>query len=169
MSATDRSETRRLDDVAGTLVLVGAGKMGAALLEGWLALGLDPAKLVVIEPQPSREFLARAATGVRLNPQSRDLHATAVVVAVKPQIAAEVMPRLATLIDPRTVVVSIMAGRTLAFLEAALPGQAAIVRAMPNLPAAVGQGITAAIANGRTTPQQRDLAHQLLGATGAVE
>src|SRR5215813_6779930 len=112
MSATDRSETRRLDDVAGTLVLVGAGKMGAALLEGWLALGLDPAKLVVIEPQPSRELLAQAARGVRLNPQSRG-HAAAIVVAVKPQIAAEVMPALTTLIDAGTVVVSIMAGRTL--------------------------------------------------------
>jgi pyrroline-5-carboxylate reductase len=171
MSATaqDRPAARRLDDVAGTLVLVGAGKMGAAMLEGWLALGLDPTKLVVIEPQPSRELLAQSARGVRLNPPSRDLHAAAIVVAVKPQIAAEAMPALVSLIDAGTVVVSIMAGRTLAFLEGALPGHTAIVRAMPNLPAAVGRGITAAIANPQTAPNQQQLADRLLGATGAVE
>jgi pyrroline-5-carboxylate reductase len=90
------------------------------------------------------------------------------VIAVKPQVAREAVPGLAALAGPRTVVVSIMAGRTLDFLEAALP-DAAIVRAMPNTPAAIGRGITVAVGNRRVTTAARKLAHALLAATGAVE
>ena len=108
-------------DLAGPLVLVGAGKMGSALLEGWLALGLDPTKILVIEPHPSAEVAAHAARGLRLNPDLRGLKTAAIVIAVKPQIAAEVVPALSTLIGDKTVTISIMAGRTLATLEKALP------------------------------------------------
>src|SRR5262249_6526919 len=97
------------------------------------------------------------------------LRAAAIVVAVKPQVAGEIVPRLGSLIDTTTIVVSIMAGRTLAFLEHALPAGTAIVRAMPNTPAAVGRGITVAVANQFAVGSQRDLADRLLGATGAVE
>ena len=91
------------------------------------------------------------------------------VIAVKPQTAPEALPPLApTLVDRDTVVVSIMAGRTLGFLEALLP-RAAIVRAMPNTPAAIGRGITVAVGNRHVSASQRRLADGLLAATGSVE
>lgn len=157
-----------LASIPGVLVLVGAGKMGGAMLDGWLARKLPPKKIVVIEPQPSKAIKALARRGVRINPKGDVGRVAALVIAVKPQTAPDALPLLAALIDARTVVVSIMAGRTLAFLEKHLPG-AAIVRAMPNTPAAIGRGITVAVGNRRVTPSARKLAHGLLAATGAVE
>jgi len=157
-----------LASIPGTLVLVGAGKMGAAMLDGWLALKLPPKKVVVIEPQPSKPIKALARKGVRINPKGPIHNVAALVIAVKPQVAPDTIPALAALVGPKTVVVSIMAGRTLAFLERALPG-AAIVRAMPNTPAAIGRGITVAVANAPVRAPARKLAHALLAATGAVE
>jgi pyrroline-5-carboxylate reductase len=159
-----------LRDFAGSLVLVGAGKMGSAMLEGWLRLGLEPARVAIIEPQPSREIAEFAARGLRLNPAMNVVgEPNAVVIAVKPQNAAEIMPWLAQAVGGSTMVLSIMAGKTLDFLADALPGDTAIVRSMPNMPAAIGRGITVAVPNQRVTRAQRDLAHKLLVATGAVE
>jgi pyrroline-5-carboxylate reductase len=159
-----------LGDFAGTIVLVGAGKMGAAMLDGWIGLGLDPARVAVIEPQPSPTIAALAARGLKLNPNRQAVRDPAVVViAVKPQVAAEVVPALAPLVGSSSAVVSIMAGQTLASLERALPGGTAIIRTMPNTPAAIGRGITVAVANARVAPHQRDLAHRLLAAIGTVE
>jgi pyrroline-5-carboxylate reductase len=158
-----------LADFSGNILLVGAGKMGSALLEGWLALGLDAGKIAVIEPQPASEITALTARGLRLNPARGALgEISAVVVAVKPQTASEAMPMLAPFLGQSTAVVSIMAGRTLRFLEEALPG-AALVRTMPNLPAAIGRGITVAVPNARVAPAQRALVHTLLSAVGTVE
>jgi pyrroline-5-carboxylate reductase len=158
-----------LHDFAGAIVLVGAGKMGAAMLDGWIGLGLDPAHVAVIEPQPSPAIAALAARGLKLNPDRQVVRDPAVVViAVKPQVAAEVVPALAPLVGRSSAVVSIMAGQTLASLERALPGTA-IIRTMPNTPAAIGRGITVAVANARVAPHQRDLAHRLLAAIGTVE
>jgi pyrroline-5-carboxylate reductase len=158
-----------LADFSGTLLLVGAGKMGGAMLEGWLALGLAADKIAVLEPQPTSDIAALAGHGLRLNPAPRDIgEAAAIVVAVKPQTAPEAMPALAPFVGGSTVTVSIMAGRTLRFLEGALP-RAALVRAMPNTPAAIGRGITVAVANARVSPPQRELVHALLSAVGAVE
>lgn len=159
-----------LGDLSGTLVLVGAGKMGGAMLDGWLGLGLDPAQVLVIEPQPSAAIAALARNGMRLVPAAEPVRdAAAVVIAIKPQSATAVVPGLAPLIGPSTVVLSIMAGRTLAGLERALPAGSAVVRTMPNLPASIGRGITVAVANARVTPLQRDLADRLLAATGRAE
>ncbi|MEA2952387.1 MAG: pyrroline-5-carboxylate reductase [Alphaproteobacteria bacterium] len=163
------SLSQRTFKFSGQILLVGAGKMGGALLESWLGLGLDPKNVAVIEPHPSNDIKAMAARGLRLNPSRNEIGtAGAMVIALKPQVAAEAAPKLAAMLGPSTLVVSIMAGKTLGFLERALPN-AAIVRAMPNTPAAIGRGITVAVPNGRVTPTQRDLAHQLLAATGAVE
>jgi len=158
-----------LRDFTGTLVLVGAGKMGGAMLEGWIALGLDAKRIVVIEPQPSGEVAALRALGLRLNPDegvTRD--PSVVVLAVKPQSAPDVLPAVRPMVGASTLVLSIMAGRTLAFLQQGLP-DAAIVRVMPNTPAAIGRGIAVAVANGRVSSAQRGLADRLLAATGAVE
>jgi pyrroline-5-carboxylate reductase len=87
---------------------------------------------------------------------------------LKPQVAAQALPALTPLISASTVVVSIMAGRTLQFLSGSLARPCAIVRAMPNTPAAIGRGITVAVSR-QANAAQRDLAHRLLAATGAVE
>jgi pyrroline-5-carboxylate reductase len=158
-----------LRSFSGLLVLVGAGKMGGALLEGWLRLGLDPGRIAVLEPLPRPEVAALAAHGLRLNPDPGTLgNAAAVVIALKPQVAADALPALAPLVSASTVVVSIMAGRTLQFLAGALARPTAIVRAMPNMPAAIGRGITVAVPR-NVNAAQRDLADQLLAATGSVE
>jgi pyrroline-5-carboxylate reductase len=158
-----------LRNFSGLLVLVGAGKMGGALLEGWLRLGLAPANVAVLEPEPSAQISALAGRGVRLNPDLARLgNVAAVVIALKPQVAPETIPALAPIISSSTVVVSIMAGRTLHFLSATLARPCALVRAMPNTPASIGRGITVAVAPGASLGQ-RDLANRLLAATGAVE
>ncbi|MBX9778391.1 MAG: pyrroline-5-carboxylate reductase [Xanthobacteraceae bacterium] len=167
---TTSSGTITLAGLSGTIILVGAGKMGGAMLEGWLTLGLDPKSVVAIEPQPAREISALASRGLRINPAAHTVgEAAAIVIAVKPQVAPETVPTLAPYLGAGTVVLSIMAGRTLGFLEQALSQRAAIVRAMPNTPAAIGRGITVAVPNQRVSQRQRDLVHALMAATGAVE
>jgi pyrroline-5-carboxylate reductase len=168
MTTSDSTPHASLADFSGTLLLVGAGRMGGAMLEGWLSLGIDAKQIAVIEPQPGMEIAALTPRGVRLNPSAGVGEATALVIALKPQVAPEVTPSLAPYVGASTVVVSIMAGRTLRFLEQVLPG-AAIVRSMPNTPAAVGRGITVAVANDRVSPAQRRLVHTLLSAIGTVE
>ena len=171
MSASDPVPAGASDlrDFSGLLVLVGAGKMGSGLLDGWLRFGLKPANVAVIEPSPSAQIRALAERGVRLNPRAGALTgAAAIVIAVKPQIAEQVMPALAPMIAASTIVISIMAGRTLQFLSRTLESASALVRAMPNMPAAIGRGITVAVPLHATTAQ-RQLAHRLLSATGTVE
>jgi pyrroline-5-carboxylate reductase len=161
--------TPDLRDFSGHLVLVGAGKMGSALLEGWLRFGLDPKRIAVLEPQPSPQISTLTSQGLRLNPELRALaDVAAAVIAVKPQTAAEAIPPLKPMIGASTVVVSIMAGRTLQFIAGALKAPCALVRAMPNTPAAIGRGITVAVPRD-VSPAQRELAHRLLCAAGAVE
>ena len=152
----------------GRLVLLGAGKMGFALLEGWLARGLDPRKVIVIEPQPAKAVKALVRRGLKLNPKTAT-EATAIVIAVKPQIASDAMPALGDYAGKSTLALSIMAGRTLRFLGNALPADTAIVRAMPNTPAAIGRGITVASPNAKVSARQRKQAGDLLAATGSVE
>jgi pyrroline-5-carboxylate reductase len=169
MTDFDTNTPASLADFTGTLLLVGAGKMGGAMLEGWLALGMAAKNVIVLEPQPAGEIAALTARGLRLNPPPGDIgEATAIVLAIKPQTAPDAVPLLKPYVGPSTVVVSIMAGRTLRFLEQALP-PAAMIRAMPNTPAAIGRGITVAVPNSRVSSQQRALVHALLSAVGQVE
>jgi pyrroline-5-carboxylate reductase len=169
VSASKAEGARALETLSGTILLVGAGKMGSALLEGWMRLGLTPTKIAVLEPQPTSELTALVARGLKLNPGRDALgDIAAAVLAIKPQVAPAALPPLRPFFSAGTVVVSIMAGRTLRFLEGTLPG-ATIVRAMPNTPAAVGRGITVAAANARVSPEQRELVHALLSAVGTVE
>ena len=157
-----------LQNVTGTIVLAGAGKMGGAMLTGWLARGLDPKRVVVIEPYPSGEISALVTQGVRLNPSAGNVGAAAtLVVAVKPQMFREAGPALKPLVGPSTLVVSIMAGTPIAALEEVCGGS--VVRAMPNTPAAIGRGITVAVAANQVSAAQRAVADALLRATGSVE
>lgn len=156
-----------LQNFTGTLVLAGAGKMGGALLEGWLARGLDPARVAVIEPHPSPEIAKLAPRGVRINPEFDTLSVAALVLAMKPQMFDDAAPRLRNAVRTDTLVLSIMAGVPLARLSAGVGG--AVVRAMPNTPAAIGRGISVAIAASDVTSVQRGLADALLHAAGSVE
>ena len=156
----------------GPLLLVGAGKMGGAMLAGWLARGLDPTGVIVIDPAPPSEMhdlLDRH--GIRIEPSPTiALRASpaVIVVAVKPQVMDAVLPSVAALAGPRTLVISIAAGRTIAGLERHLPRQTAVIRTMPNTPAAIGRGITVCTANSSTDATQRALCETLLSAVGEV-
>ncbi|WP_372425134.1 pyrroline-5-carboxylate reductase [Salinarimonas chemoclinalis] len=162
-----------MTDVAfpARLALVGAGKMGGAMLEGWLAAGLPAAAVSVHDPQPSEAIAALAAArGLALNPEPAARGPVDVLVlAIKPQTLEAAAPALAPLVGPDTLVVSVLAGKTVANLRAALPAAHAVVRAMPNLPASIGRGATGAFANAATSAAQRALADTLLRASGLVE
>ncbi|WP_375413928.1 pyrroline-5-carboxylate reductase [uncultured Bradyrhizobium sp.] len=162
------TDAQVLTQVEGAIVLAGAGKMGGAMLSGWLAQGLDASKVAVLEPFPSAEIEALAARGVRLNPAPQQVGAVAtLVIALKPQMFREAGPQLRPFVGSSTLVVSIMAGITIAAIGEVCGGS--VVRAMPNTPAAIGRGITAAVAAGKVSAAQRAVADALLRATGAVE
>lgn len=155
---------------ATPLVLVGAGKMGGAMLAGWLDRGLPADGVVVIEPRPSDELTAfAAARGVRLEATApAGLVARMMVVAVKPQVLDAVLPPLGSLVGPETVVVSVVAGKTVAAFEAGL-GASRIVRTIPNTPSQVGRGITAAYAVAAVPEGDRDVVSALLATLGRLE
>lgn len=146
------------------LLLVGFGKMGGAMLAGWREAGL--AASIAVDPtgpeSPGPELIV--VTDVAAIPS--DFAPAAVILAVKPQSAADTLP-LYRRFAGSAVFLSIMAGRTLAGMEALL-GDAAIVRAMPNTPAAVRQGVTVGCPNARVTAAQRALCDRLLRAIGVV-
>jgi pyrroline-5-carboxylate reductase len=147
-------------------LLVGCGKMGGALLGGWLARDVAPASVAVVEPAS-----LGVPAGVRrvARPEGLDagLAPEVVIFAVKPQSLPDVAHRYRKY--ARTAVyLSIAAGKPVAFFAGALGEEAAIVRSMPNTPAAVGAGITAAFANRRVAPAQRALCQKLLEAVGEV-
>ena len=155
-----------LQHIIGTIALAGAGKMGGAMLTGWLAQGLDARRVVVIEPSPSPEISALAGQGLRLNPKDASAVET-LVIAVKPQSFREAGAALMSWVAPSTLVVSIMAGTPLKSLQQTTGG--AVVRAMPNTPAALGRGITVAVAANNVSAAQCATADALLRATGSVE
>ena len=164
VSVVDNTNT--LKNITGTIVLAGAGKMGGAMLTGWLAGGLDGKRVVVVEPSPSDEIKALAARGVRINPADKTTAET-LVMAVKPQTFREAGPVLKPFVGPSTLVVSIMAGTKISALEEVCGGM--VVRAMPNTPAAIGRGITVAVPAKGVSAAQRATADALLRATGSVE
>jgi len=155
---------------ANPVVLIGAGNMGGAMLSGWLKSGVPGSAVVVVDPGPSPAMLSTiadaGASHVAAAPAG--LKAGVLFLAVKPQVMEAVLPAVKSLVGPQTVVVSVAAGKTLAFLEKHL-GEAAMVRAMPNTPAMIGRGVTGAFANARVSTEQRDGVNALLGVSGPVE
>ena len=153
-----------------TLVLVGAGKMGGAMLEGWLKVGMDPRGVTVLDPNPSPEMTALCSgRGMALNPAEPRSEPEALVLATKPQMLDQAASSVDRLLGPQTLLVSILAGKTIADLRARLPGARAIVRAMPNLPASIGRGATGAAASPEVDEGQRQTADALLRSVGLVE
>lgn len=157
--------------IRGTLLLAGAGKMGAALMDGWLDNGLDGRRLMIVDPHAADATLSRFATrGVTINPQTAGAPPVdTLVLAVKPQSLAVAAPDLLRFTGPDTLVVSIMAGKTLAGLADAFPRSTAFARAMPNTPASIRHGITGIVAGERVSTDQKASVGALLEAVGAIE
>jgi pyrroline-5-carboxylate reductase len=155
---------------APALLLVGCGKMGGALLSGWLERGLA-GRIAVVEPGPGATgFAGRRGVELLAVPDAiaADLRPSVIVLAVKPQAMAAVLPPYRRFAADGALFLSIAAGKTLGSLTRALGEKAAVVRAMPNTPASIGRGIAVACANLRVAPEQRALAERLLTAVGEV-
>jgi pyrroline-5-carboxylate reductase len=152
------------------IVLVGAGNMGGALLTGWLKNGVAGSSVIVVDPGPSAPMLTMIteAGAQHVTSLPAAIKAGVLFLAVKPQVMEAVLPALRAAVGPDTVVVSVAAGKTLAFLEKHL-GKAAMVRAMPNTPAMVGRGVTGAYANAATDERRKQLVQNLLKVSGPVE
>ncbi len=153
-----------VDEKGGKLLLVGCGKMGGALLEGWLARGLEASDAIVAEPV---EALRPKTSGLRCVTSSQDVRETPeiVVLAVKPQTMDAVLPDLRRFAD-NAVFLSIAAGKTLTYFASHLGATAKVVRSMPNTPAAVRQGITVACASSGVSAAEKKRCQELLEAVG---
>lgn len=153
------------------LVLVGAGKMGGAMLDGWLLTGMRAAGITVLDPNPSPQLQAQhKVQGFQLNPPlSQITLPDALVLAIKPQGLDAVAPLIQTLVKREVVLISVLAGKTVDNLRARFPDAGPVVRAMPNLPASVRRGVTGAAASREVSASQKAMADALLSGVGSVE
>ena len=146
------------------IVIVGCGKMGSALLKGWLAEGLDPNEITIIDPNPSDWLIKQT---VRLN-KTLPINPSIVLIAVKPQVMPDVVPKLKKLGNSKTLFISIAAGTSISYFQRILGNQTPIVRAMPNTPASIGKGITAIIANAYVSDIELKATEKLLSSVGEI-
>lgn len=156
--------------LSGPLLLVGCGKMGGALLRGWLQRGVRPGEIIVVEPNagPIADLVAQGVVVVDDGAMlPAGLRPALILLAVKPQMMDAALPGYQRFVGG-PVFLSIAAGRTIGSFERSLGASTPIVRSMPNTPAAVGRGITVACANSKVTADQRKLCDELLSAVGEV-
>ncbi len=150
------------------LLLLGAGKMGAALLEGWLKNGMPGSAVTIVDPYVSSHVQSLSLEyGCSVNPKVQAGPQDIIVLAVKPQMLASV--DLNNAVGKDTLVVSIMAGKTISNIQSQTPQVQAVIRAMPNTPASIGKGISGAFASPSVSKIQKELVQRLLGAVGNVE
>ncbi|MEM7526174.1 MAG: pyrroline-5-carboxylate reductase [Pseudomonadota bacterium] len=150
-----------------SLLLLGCGKMGSAMLEGWLAGGMAPSAVQVIEPAPTDWLVGLAGDGLVLNPEHPQ-PASVAVLAVKPQMMGAAAPALSGFGGGATLMLSIAAGTPIAAFEAMFGAGTPVVRAMPNTPAAIGRGITALVGNATAGEAGLSTAEALLEPVGAT-
>ncbi len=158
-------------ELSGPLLILGAGKMGGALAAGLLARGLKPEFVLIQDPDPppeSAELIRAHNLSCAASFSDLKTAPSVILAAVKPQVMDAVFPAAAKLAGPETLTLSIAAGRTIASFEQYLAEGSAVVRAMPNTPAAIGHGITVCCANAATRPEQRELTTALMSAVGDV-
>ncbi|PRX05060.1 UNVERIFIED_ORG: pyrroline-5-carboxylate reductase [Martelella mediterranea] len=158
-----------LGEIEG-LVLVGAGNMGGAMLSGWVAGGVPREAITVIDPNPSnsiKSLLDRSGIRHAVAPPD-NIKAKILILAVKPQVMYAVLDTIIPIIDDDTLVISVAAGKTLAYFEERL-GQHAMIRTIPNTPSMVGRGVIGAFANSLVSAPAREKADMLLSAVGQVE
>ncbi len=157
--------------VSEPILLVGAGRMGGAMLKAWLRSGMNPEQIFVVDPgAPADTEAMRGQHGfsIAADPAAVTTTPGIIIIAVKPQQMDDVLPGLGRLMGGQTVAMSIAAGRTVESISRHLGPHRAIVRAMPNTPAAIGRGMTVAFANADVTPEQARMCAELLGAVGEV-
>ncbi|NNE24138.1 MAG: pyrroline-5-carboxylate reductase [Rhizobiales bacterium] len=154
----------------GKLVLLGAGKMGGAMLQGWLEGGLPASQIIILDPAPPPETMALISSHrISHNPDIAGIDRVAVVLAaVKPQIMNDVLVTVSDLKHHKPLILSIAAGKTIASFESHFGADAAVIRSIPNTPAAIGRGITAIAANANVSESQMALAENLLSSIGEV-
>jgi len=154
----------------GSMLLLGCGKMGGAMLRGWLARGVPGNQLFVVDPSP-RDLDDVRAAGVTIVTKPADLPAgfqpAIVLLAIKPQFMDEALPDYRRFAKPDTLFLSIAAGKTLSYLRQQI-GNATIVRAMPNTPAAVGRGVSVIVRQSGVSDVQLNLCADLLSAVGEI-
>ena len=156
--------------MAVTHLLVGAGKMGGALLNGWLDAGtVTPRKLAIFDPAPGPQAVFAIERGAKHITRFQDIPKSVqtVVLAVKPQMFSRVGPELAAALAPNAMVLSILAGTSLRRLDDAFDGRI-VIRAMPNTPAAIGAGISAIYVDPNIAPEKINAAETLLKPGGDV-
>jgi len=155
------------------LLLIGCGKMGGALLKGWLDQGLSPVSITIVEPNQDAAKDLSQRLGVNVVSSAAELPANfvprVVVIAIKPQVLPQALPPYAPYVSSAPVFLSIVAGQTIARFESILGADAAIVRAMPNMPASIGRGITVGCPNVHVSDAQVTVCKELLSAVGDVE
>lgn len=157
------------------LVLVGCGKMGGALLKGWIVGGLDPAAVRIVEPDAAhihRDFRGdQALSADAVVSAASDLPAglkpSIIVLAVKPQVMDDALAPLVSYVKSGSGFISIAAGKTIGYFEQRLGPKACIIRTMPNTPAAIGHGMTVAFPNDNATAEQRALCARMMTAVGS--
>jgi pyrroline-5-carboxylate reductase len=157
-------------ELAGKLVLIGAGKMGSAMLQGWLEAGVKPSQVVIFDPVPPPETVDLIARhGISHNPAPDSVTGIeAILVAIKPQMVDDVLPAMAALAKHKPLVVSVVAGKTIAAFQGHFGAGTPVIRTIPNTPAAVGRGITAMAASKEVSAHQMTLATALLTSLGEV-
>ena len=155
--------------VSRPLVLVGCGKMGGAMLDGWLKSGITQGGVVIVDPYGGQDYLDKGHDIRRFSHVEElpdDLNPEVIILAVKPQQMDDTIDSYKRFAGPDTIFLSIAAGKTIGFFETHLGNQATVVRAMPNTPAAIGQGITVCCPNGNVSNDQLDLCIALLESVG---
>ena len=149
------------------VLLLGCGRMGSAMLSGWVNRGVAPHTILVVEPDPAAAGEAQRRHGVEVaDAVPPGLDPAVIVFAVKPQIMEDVAGSLGDALDRRPLAVSVAAGKTLAWFERHLGPDVPVVRTMPNTPAAIGRGITALVANSHVSRESRGTAESLLASVG---
>ena len=154
------------------ILLIGGGKMGQALAQGWLASGIPAASIMVVEPEESLRMHIQAQHQIQCVAQQRDVPSRfvpeVVVLAVKPQIMADITTECAGWAQHHALFISIAAGKTLGFFSLYLGNDAAVIRAMPNMPALISKGTTAYVANHAVSEKQLKMAEKLLLSVGSL-
>lgn len=145
--------------------------MGGALLEGWLEVGMAAPAITILDPHPSPELdRLCVARSLRLNPPIGEIRSPRVLVlAIKPQALDNTAPQVDRILGPQTLLISILAGKTIADMRQRIPNASSVVRAMPNLPASIRRGATGAVASGEVDDEGKQVADALLASVGTVE
>ena len=157
-------------EIGGTIVLVGAGNMGGAMAMGWLKAGIPAENILAVDPNPDGPMQTKLRdAGIRVVSEfSGGVDIAVLFVAVKPQVLDDVLPAYAGALGEDSVVVSVVAGKTLSTFARHL-GEAAFIRTIPNTPAMIGRGVTGAFSNSRVSTAQKATVNSLLSVTGLVE